>query len=38
MGVNLSGANNLWLSVLMNTPDVCDFTTGDRYWIEQEDQ
>jgi hypothetical protein len=25
-----------WLSVLMYTPVMFDFTTEDRYWIEQE--
>ncbi len=27
-----------WLSVLMYTPVMFDFTTEDRYWIEQENR
>ncbi len=30
--------NDYELSVLMYTPVIFDFTTEDRYWIEQEDQ
>ncbi len=41
MGVNLLGVSNVYydhykLSVLIHTPDMFDFTTEDRYWIEEE--